>query len=78
MEIAESARKHGVSDDAIFHAWENRLREIEYEYDGEDRILVIGADPSGALLELVVVPVDEPVRIIHADGLREKFHDYLR
>jgi uncharacterized DUF497 family protein len=78
MEIAESARKHGISDDAILHAWENRLREIEYEYDGEDRVLVIGPDPSGALLELVMVPVDGPARIIHADGLREKFHDYLR
>lgn len=78
MEIADSARRHGISDDAILHAWENRLREIEYEYDGEDRILIIGAAPAGRLLELVVVPVEEPARIIHAAQLRERFHDYLR
>lgn len=78
MRIAESARKHGISDDAILHAWENRMREIEYEYDGEDRILVIGADLAGNPLELVVVPVEEPARIIHADKLRERFYDFLR
>jgi len=32
----------------------------------------------GALLELVAVPVAEPLRIIHADNLRPKFYDYLR
>lgn len=78
MEIAESARKHGYEDDEILHAWDNRIREVEYEYAGEDRILAIGPDYSGELLELVVVPVDEPTRIIHADRLRERFHDYLR
>jgi len=30
------------------------------------------------MLELVAVPADEPIRIIHADGLRPKFYDYLR
>jgi uncharacterized DUF497 family protein len=67
VEIRQSARKHGISDRSIIHAWENALRTVEYEYAGEERLLVIGADESGNLLELVAFPADEPTRIIHAD-----------
>jgi hypothetical protein len=78
VEITSSARKHGVDDALITHAWENALRYVEYEYDGEERLLVIGPDLAGNLLELVAVPADEPTRIVHADRLRPKFHDFLR
>jgi hypothetical protein len=78
VEITSSARKHGVDDVSITHAWENALRYVEYEYDGEERLLVIGPDPAGNLLELVAVPADAPTRIVHADQLRPKFHDFLR
>lgn len=46
--------------------------------NGEERVLVIGADRTGRLLELVAVPLGEPNRIIHADALRPKFYEYLR
>lgn len=78
MEIVSSARKHRVDDESIIHAWENALRYVEYEYDGEERLLVIGPDRAGNLLELVAVPAEVPTRIIHADLLRPKFHDFLR
>lgn len=78
MRVLASARKHGVDAHDIEHAWENAVRLVEYEYEGEGRLLVIGPDRSGALLELVAVPVDGPTRIIHADRLRAKFYDYLR
>lgn len=78
MDISESARKHGVEDADIVHAWENAIRYVEYEYQGEERLLVIGADRHGRMLELVAVPADEPTEIIHADRLRPKFLDYLR
>jgi len=77
VEIADSARKHGVSDTSILHAWENAIKLAEFEYDGEERLLVIGPDSSGNLLELVAVPLTEPTRIIHADRLRPKFYDAL-
>ncbi len=77
MEVADSARKHGISDTSILHAWENAIKFAEFEYDGEERLLVIGPDTSGNLLELVAVPVTEPTRIIHADRLRPKFYDAL-
>ena len=56
----------------------NAIRLVEYEYAGHERLLVIGADRQGRLLELVAVPAGEPTRIIHADLLRPKFYDYLR
>jgi hypothetical protein len=76
VEIAESARKHGVRDEDINHAVRNPLRVIA----GEGRDLVIGADRSGRLLEVVVLdddPEEDPV-IIHAMELRPKFRHYLR
>lgn len=78
MDITDSAYKHGVVDADIMHAFDNHIRYIEYEYEGEDRVLLIGPDTAGRLLELVAVPVDEPNRIIHADRLRRKFYNQLR
>ena len=78
MEIFGSARKHGLEDADIQHAWLNAIRLVEFDYDGEERLLVIGADHRGRLLELVAVPAGSPTRIIHADLLRPKFYDYLR
>ena len=60
------------------HAFEQAIRLVEFDYHGEDRLLVIGTDRAGNLLELVAVPAGEPTRIIHADRLRPKFYDYLR
>jgi len=78
VEIRDSARKHGIADTDIEHAWQHAIRFVEYEYAGQERLLVIGADRHGRLLELVAVPAGEPTRIIHADLLRPKFYDYLR
>lgn len=78
MEIRRSALKHGVDGSDIEHAWANAVRLVEYEYEGEERLLVIGPDRHGLMLELVAVPAGRPTRIIHADRLRPKFFDYLR
>lgn len=78
MEVIVSARKHGLSDADILHAWRNVMNTVEQDYDGETRLLAIGPALDGALLELVIVPADHPVRIIHADRLRPKFYDLLR
>jgi uncharacterized DUF497 family protein len=78
VEVTPSAHKHEVEAADIQHAWRNAMRLVEYEYLGEDRLLVIGPDRHGRLLELVAVPAQAPVRIIHADRLRPKLYDYLR
>lgn len=78
MEIRSSARKHGVEDADIEHAWASAIRLVEYDYHHEGRLLVIGPDRHGRMLELVAVPAGTPTRIIHADRLRPAFYDYLR
>lgn len=78
MQVLQSALKHGCSVADVLHAYDNALRLVEYEYHGEDRLLIIGPDRAGNLLEVVAVPTGDPTRIIHADTLRPKFYDYLR
>jgi hypothetical protein len=76
VEIADSARKHGVADEDIQHALRHPIRVVA----GSGRDLFIGSDLSGRLLEIVILdddPNEEPV-VIHAMPLRPKFHDYLR
>ena len=78
MELRDSAHRHGADDADILHAWTNAIRPVEYKYGGEERLLVIGPDRHGRLLEIVAVPAVAPTRIIHADALRPKFYDYLK
>jgi len=78
VEVAVSARKHGIPDADILHAWRNVLRVAEQDYGGESRLIAIGPARDGALLELVLVPDDAPTRVIHADHVRRSFLDRLR
>ena len=78
VEVAASARKHGIPDADILHAWRNVLRIAEQDYGGESRIIAVGPARNGALLELVIVPADEPARVIPADYARRSFLDRLR
>jgi hypothetical protein len=73
VEVRSSARRHGVKDDDMLHAF----RVIELEYTGHIQLLVIGPARDGALLELVLPP-DEPQRIIRAMPPRPSFYAYLR
>jgi uncharacterized DUF497 family protein len=74
MEISSSAGRHGIDEDDILHALRNVIRYWETEYDGEVRVFAIGADRSGRMLEIVVVPASDPQRVIHANVLRPKFY----
>lgn len=78
MEVLPSARKNGINDADIDHAWHNAIRLVEYEYDGQDRLLVIGPDRHSLMLELVALPAEQPTGRIHADRLRATFYEYLR
>jgi len=81
VQIRDSARKHyeehSITDDDVRHAVHVPLRYVEQEYDGETRLLIIGADASSRLLEIVVVGEGDTARVIPADVLRPKFYDYL-
>jgi hypothetical protein len=75
MEIADSARKHGVSDDDMRHAMALAVRVVRQ--GSTERVLVIGPDRVGALLEIVVLDPDTEPVIIHAMPLRPKFYRFL-
>lgn len=78
MQILPSARKHGIADADIEHAWRHAIRFIEHEYHGEIQILIIGPDRGGMMLEIIAVPTGRPTRVIHADRLRPSRYDHLR
>jgi hypothetical protein len=75
VEIYDSARKHGVIDDDIEHAVANALVSAE---DDEGKVLYLGPDHAGNLLEVVTVEReggDEVV--IHAMAMRRRYQSLL-
>ena len=68
--IAASARKHGVSDDDILHAYRNPIRVFELD---EGFTMVIGANHAAIVFEIGVVDGIEAPVIVHAMRAREKF-----
>jgi len=60
------------------HAWEKAIRYVEFDYHGEERLLVIGADRHRRMLEPAGGPSATPTRSIHADAWRLTFDDYPR
>ena len=73
MDVAASARKHGIADADMEHAVRNAIRGL----DQGDRDLYIGTDLSGRLPEVAVLDDDGAPVIIHAMRLRPEFYDRL-
>jgi len=67
--ILESARKHGIADDDILHAYRNPIRV----FDLDDLSMLVGAGVDGGLLEVGVAEADAIEFIVHAMSAREKF-----
>ncbi|MBA3419516.1 MAG: hypothetical protein H0U09_12625, partial [Geodermatophilaceae bacterium] len=61
--IVESARKYGVSDEDILHAYANPIRVFDLD---EGFTLVIGANPAAILLEVGVVEGATAPGVAHA------------
>ena len=67
VKITRSARRHGVSDDAIRHAAANAVRVI----DTDDGLFIIGVDTAGRMLELAGrTDEDGDLVVFHAMPLR--------
>ena len=67
MRITRSARRHGISDDAIRHAVNNAVRLVEVD----DGLFLVGADASGQMLELVARSTEGGELVVfHAMSLR--------
>ena len=67
--ILASARKHGVSDNDILHAYRNPIRF----FDPDDLIMLIGPDRSARLIEIGVARREGIEFIVHAMEARRKF-----
>ncbi len=68
--IAPSARKHGVSDEDIRHAYANPIRIFDID---EGFTMIIGANRAAIIYEIGVVGgIPAPV-VVHAMKARDQF-----
>jgi hypothetical protein len=68
--IADSARKHGVRDQDILHAFRNPLRT---EDRGDGFTMLTGGSRTGELLEVGVADSEDGPVIIHAMPARKQY-----
>lgn len=68
--IAESARKHGVSDEDMLQVYANPFRVFDVD---EGFTMLIGANSAAIIFEVGVVDGAETPVIVHAMRAREKF-----
>lgn len=68
--IAPSARKHGVSDEDIRHAYAHPIRIFELD---EGLTMIIGGDAAAVLYEIGVVQAATGAVVVHAMRARDKF-----
>ena len=67
--ILASARRHGIRDDNMLHAYRNPVRVFE----ADDLTMLIGPDESATLLEIGVAHAEGIDFIVHAMAARPKF-----
>jgi len=78
VEFHRSAFKHGYDDAAINHAVDNALVVIDLDAESDPpRVLAIGPDRAGNLLEVIWLELAEVELVIHAMPLRPTFFDLL-
>ncbi len=68
--IARSARRHGVSDEVIVHAFEHPIRVEQLD---EALTMLVGSDHAGNLYEIGVVDSDDGPVIVHAMPARATY-----
>ncbi|MDO5093964.1 MAG: hypothetical protein Q4D79_11210 [Propionibacteriaceae bacterium] len=68
--IAQSALKHGLTEEEICHAYRNLIRAWDL---GEGFTMIIGANQAALLLEVGYIQSPTAVVIVHAMRARKKF-----
>ncbi len=64
--VLASARKHGINDDDMLHAYRNPIRV----FDLDDLTMLIGPDASARLLEIGVAEAEGIEFVVHAMAAR--------
>jgi hypothetical protein len=67
--ILASARRHGISDEDMLHAYQHPIRVFEVN----GFVMLIGADRAGRLLEIGVASAEGIDFIVHAMPARPRF-----
>jgi hypothetical protein len=67
--ILASARKHGINDKDMLHAYRNPISVFQID----ELVILVGADESGRLLEIGVVTGESVDFIVHAMEARPRF-----
>ncbi len=67
--ILTSARKHGIDDEDMLHAYRNPIRV----FDLDDLTMLIGPDTSARLLEVGIAEAEGIEFIVHAMAARPRF-----
>lgn len=68
--FANSARKHGIHDDDMLHAFNHPMFVEDLD---EGFVMFVGADVAGNLLEIRVVDSTDGPIIVHAMTARPKY-----
>ena len=68
-EILPLARKHGISDKDMMHAFRNAIAV----FDLDELLMTIGPSTTGQLIEVGSIPESDRSYIIHAMNARKKF-----
>jgi hypothetical protein len=79
LEIHESALKHGINELDIHHVCANLSDIFELDQESyEIKILIIGPDSAGNLLEVIGLEInDQSLLIIHAMKIRKSMVNLL-
>jgi hypothetical protein len=67
--VLDSARRHGVADEDMLHAYRNPIRVFAFD----DLTMLVGADTAGRMLEVGFAPAEGIDFIVHAMSARPKF-----
>lgn len=67
--ILPSARRHGLPDDDMLHAYFHPFRVFQLD----DLVMLIGPSTSGALIEIGISASADRDVIVHAMSARSKF-----
>ncbi len=67
--ILASARKHGIADEDILHAFRNAI----FEVTNDDIVMLVGPNRDGNLIEIAIIRSKNGFLIIHAMQARKKY-----
>ena len=67
--VLASARRHGIPDDDMLHAYRHPIRVFEID----ELVMLVGPTASGALLEVGVAQAEGIEFVVHAMPARPKF-----